>query len=533
MPIAPHQLPDDVDALKSLLAKEAARNEQLEADKQAVEQTNRQLKVQVLTLTEQLNLALARRYAASSEKLSPDQMCLFDEAELDAVDAESVTDASSDDDEVTVAAHQRKKRGRKPLPDHLPRIDVVHELTEGERRCERDGRLLAEIGEVVSEQLDIIPAKIRVLRHIRKKYACDCGECIKTAPMPAQPIPKSMASPGLLAHIAVSKYQDALPLYRQQTILKRIGIDLPRATLANWMIRGGHLVQPLINLLEDRLLSHDIIQMDETTVQVLKESGKKAQSKSYLWLQRGGPPHQKVVRFHYGPGRGAGVAKRLLAGFKGYLQSDGYDGYNAVVAANELVHVGCWAHARRRFSDAVKAQRKNKRRGKAHRGLMLIQKLYRVEKQAKRLDAEKRYEHRQHHAGPVLDEVRIWLDQSLPQVPPTSATGKALHYLHKQWPKLVRYLDDGRIEIDNNLAENAIRPFVLGRKNWLFSDSVKGVKASANLYSLIETAKANGLEPYAYLRYVFAELPKADTVDAIETLLPGNVDHDQLNIQQA
>lgn len=523
MPIAPDQLPDDVDALKSLLAKEAARNEQLTTE-------NQRYQAQVVTLTEQLNLALARRYAASSEKLSPDQIALFDEAELvGAVEPDSDVGDSADE-EVTVAAHKRQKRGRKPLPAHLPRIDVVHELPESERCCEHDGKLLSEIGEVVSEQLDIVPAKIQVIRHIRKKYACDCGECIKTASLPAQPIPRSLASPGLLAHVTVSKYQDALPLYRQQTILERIGIDLPRATLANWMIRAGNLVQPLVNLLEDRLLSDDIVQMDETTVQVLKESGRKAQSKSYLWLMRGGPPGQKVVRFHYDPGRGAGVAKRLLDGFTGYLQTDGYDGYNAVVAANDLVHVGCWAHARRRFSDAVKAQGRKRKRGKAHRGLALIQKLYRVERQAKKLTPEKRYEHRQRHARPLLDELRTWLDQSLPQVPPTSATGKALHYLHKEWSKLVRYLDDGRLEIDNNLAENAIRPFVLGRKNWLFSDSVKGVKASANLYSLIETAKANGLEPYAYLRYVFTELPKADTVEAIEALLPGNLDQDLLRI---
>jgi len=538
MPIALHQLPDDIDALKSLLADQLVRNEQIQADKQAIDQKNEQLtaenqryKVQVLTLTEQLNLALARRYAASSEKLSPDQISLFDEAELDSeagLDAATDASAEADDDEITVAAHQRKKRGRKPLPGHLPRVDVIHELPEAERHCDHDGRTLTEIGEVISEQLDIIPAKIQVTRHIRKKYACDCGQCIKTAPLPAQPIPKSMASPGLLAHITVSKYQDALPLYRQETILQRIGVDIPRATLANWMIKAGHLVQPLINLMQDRLLSYDILQMDETTVQVLKESGKKAQSKSYLWLQRGGPPQQPVVLYHYDPGRGAGVAKRLLAGFMGYLQTDGYDGYNAVVAENQLIHVGCMAHARRRFSEAVKAQGKNKKRGKAHRGLTLIQKLYRVEKQARNLTPEKRFEHRQRQAKPVLDEMATWLDQSLSQVPPTSATGKALHYLNNEWDKLIRYLDDGRLEIDNNAAENAIRPFVIGRKNWLFSDSVKGVTASANLYSLVETAKANGLEPYAYLRYLFTELPKAETVDAIETLLPGNLDADQI-----
>ena len=193
MPIAPHQLPDDVDALKSLVADQLARNEQLTTE-------NQRYKVQVLTLTEQLNLALARRYAASSEKLSPDQICLFDEAELDG-EAAPDTDVDADDEEIMVAAHKRKKRGRKPIPAHLPRIDVIHELPESMRRCDHDGRLLTEIDEVISEQLDIIPAKIQVLRHIRKKYACDCGQCIKTAPLPAQPIPKSMASPGLLAHI--------------------------------------------------------------------------------------------------------------------------------------------------------------------------------------------------------------------------------------------------------------------------------------------------------------------------------------------
>jgi transposase len=511
MPIALNQLPNDIHALKSLIADQAVRNEQLQS--------------KVILLQEQLNLALAKRYAASSEKISPDQVCMFNEAEV-AVEPAPV----ADDDLITVPAHTRKKRGRKPLPDHLVRVDVVHEIPESERRCDHDGRLLAEIGEVISEQLDIVPAKIQVIRHIRKKYACSCGQCIQTAALPTQPIPKSMASPGLLAPIAVSKYQDALPLYRQETILQRIGVDIPRATLAHWMIQTGTLIQPVINLLRDRLLGHDILQMDETTVQVLNEQGKTAQSKSYLWLQRGGPPDQPVVLYDYDPGRGAGVPKRLLAGFSGYLQTDGYDGYNAVVAANELVHVGCMAHARRKFSEAVKAQGKNKKKSKAHQGLILIQKLYRVEKQARRLSPEERYARRQQQACPVLDALRSWLDDSLPLVPPTSATGKALHYLHREWEKLIRYLDDGRLEIDNNGAENAIRPFVVGRKNWLFSASVKGVKASANLYSLIETAKANGLEPYAYLRLLFTELPKAETVDAIDALLPSNIGKNQIGV---
>jgi transposase len=523
MVIALDKLPDDIEELKSIVANQLALNKKLASE-------NQQYKHQVLTLQEQLNLAIARRYAASSEKISANQLRLFDEAELDA--GTDIPEDEPEDDSITVPEHKRRKRGRKKLPDSLPRVDVVYELAEADRICPHDGNILAEIGEEVSEQLDIIPAKIQVLRHICKKYACPCGQCIKKATRPAQAIPKSLASPGLLAHVAVSKYQDALPLYRQETILRRIGVDLSRATLANWMIQTGALVQPIINLLRDRMLEYDILQMDETTVQVLKEPGKSAQSKSYLWLQKGGPPDKPVVLYDYGPGRGAEVAKRLLEGYKGYLQTDGYAGYHAVVAANNLHHMGCMAHARRKFSDAVKAQGRNKKRGKAHRGLALIQKLYQVEKIARKqkLTPGKRRALRQKQAQPILDDIRKWLNESMSQVPPSSMTGKALSYLDSEWKKLIRYMADGRLEIDNNGAENAIRPFVLGRKNWLFSTSVKGVKASANLYSLIETAKANGLEPYAYLRYLFAQLPVAESVEDFEALLPGNLEKNQIQV---
>ena len=525
MQTACEALPNNIEALKSLLVDQAACNESL-ADKNAQLLTeNRRIKTQVLLLQEQLNLALARRYAARSEKHSPDQIRLFNEAEVETA-ADGVEDDAAP---VIIAEHTRQKRGRKPLPDSLPRLDVLHELPEAERYCDHDGAALTEIGEVISEQLDIVPATIRVLRHLRKQYACGCGKSLKTAPLPAQPIPKSLASPGLLAHITVAKYQDALPLYRQERILTRIGVDLPRATLANWMIQAGTLIQPLINLLRDRLLAYDIIQMDETTVQVLGEPGRSAQSKSYLWVQRGGPPERPVLLYDYDPSRGAAVPQRLLEGFQGTLQTDGYDGYNAAVATHRLTHIGCLAHARRKFDEAIKAQGQHPHRGLAHRGLALIQKLYGVEKAVRHAAPEVRYTYRRQHAPPILEELRAWLDESRPAVPPQSATGKALHYLHNEWSKLIGYLQDGRLAIDNNAAENAIRPFVVGRKNWLFSDSVRGVKASANLYSLIETAKANGLEPYAYLRRVFTELPKVDTVEAIEALLPGNIEKNQIN----
>lgn len=512
MPTKPLPLPQDVETLQKLLHEKQQLITQLHAKNQA--------------LQEQLNLALARRYAARSEKTPADQLRLFDEAEAE---YEAGGDAPpSGETALSVASHTRaKKRGRRALPEALPRIEVVHELDEPERVCEHDGRRLKEIGELVSEQLDIVPAKIQVIRHIRKKYACECGRCVKSAPLPKQPIPKSLASPGLLAHVAVSKYQDALPLYRQENILQRIGVDIPRATLANWMIQAGALIQPLINLLRERVLAYDILQMDETPVQVLDEPGKPATSKSYLWVQRGGPPDNPVVLFDYAPSRAQAVPLRLLEGFKGALQTDGYGGYNAPVKQLGLTHLGCFAHARRKFTEAVKAQGKKKKAGHAHHGLNLIHKLYKIEKALHNLTADERLAQRRQQARPVLNKLRDWLTQTLPKVPPQSATGKALHYLDSEWPKLIGYLDDGRFHIDNNLTENAIRPFALGRKNWLFSHSVKGVKASANLYSLIETAKANGLEPYAYLRQVFTRLPEADTLGDIEDLLPGNIDMDQ------
>ena len=307
-----------------------------------------------------------------------------------------------------------------------------------------------------------------------------------------------------------------------------IGVDLPRNTMAGWMIRGGELIVPLIDLMQDWLLDHDIIQMDETTVQVLKETGRAPQSQSYMWVRRGGPPDQTVILFDYDPSRGAKVPVRLLQGFRGILQTDGYEGYAAVTRGNDMTWIGCLAHVRRKFDEALKAQQKKGRGGLAKQGFDFIQRLYRVEREAREreLDADSRKALRDEKAKPIWNELRQWLDGTLGQVPPKSLTGKALAYLDKQWPRLIRMLDDGRVEVDNNLCENAIRPFVLGRKAWLFADTPAGADASARIYSLIETAKANGLEPYAYLARVFADLPAAIAAQddkAIEKLLPWNV----------
>jgi len=482
-------------------------------------------------LLEQIRLARHQHFGTRSERYSLDQMALaFNEAEVAA--EQTGDDLQSDDagksaaaDSIVVPAHLRKRGGRKPLPPELPRVEVIYKLDETACDCPGCSGELTVIGEKVSEQLDITPARVQVLKHIKKTYRCDqCEGTPRTAPMPAQPIPKSMASAGTLAHIATAKYVDALPLYRQERQLKPIGIKLPRSTLAHWMVKVGILVQPLINLLREALLSYDIIGMDETRLQVLKEPDRKPQSQSYLWVQRGGPPEHPIVLYDYDPSRSQQVPIRLLDDFSGYMQTDAYEGYNAVIRQNGITSLGCWAHVRRKFDEALKAQAgmtaEKKKTTLAAEALRRIQALYRIEREIKLLSDNERQSVRADRSMPPLDDFRTWLDQHIPIVPPRSALGKAMNYAHKQWPKLTTYTEDGRLRMDNNLTENAIRPFVIGRKNFLFCDSVAGAKSSANLYSLIETAKANGIEPYAYLKMVFTKLPQATSLEEIEALLP-------------
>lgn len=526
------KLPDEMDALRRLAVDLATELRQLKADYRTV-------LGEKAVLQEQINLLLHKRFGANSEKYRAEQADLFNEAEAYAEDCDeansedadsAATDAPAAQPVVEPQSTAPRKPGRKVLPTELPRVEIVHDLPEDQRYC-AEGHALKVIGEDVSEQLDIIPAKVQVLRHIRKKYACPCCQAhVKTAPLPPQPIPKSNASPGLLAYVAASKFVDALPLNRQSKQFARIGVELNRATLSTWMIRGGLLIQPLINVLEDQLLSYPVLQMDETTVQVLKEPDRAAKSQSYLWVRRGGPPGQPVVLFNYAPSRSQAVADQLLQGFSGTVQTDGYTAYAAVCAKNGLRHAGCWAHARRYFDEALKATGKGQpKAGKASKALGFIQKLYRIETQIKPLPAEEKYRIRQEQAVPLLNEIKAWADMSLTQVAPTSLIGKALAYVGKQWATLTVYCEDGRLDIDNNAVERAIRPFVIGRNNWIFADTVNGAKASANLYSLIETAKLNSLEPYRYLNHVFTELPKAQTLADIEQLLPWAVDPVYIN----
>lgn len=477
-------------------------------------------------LKEALILAHNRKFAKSTESLRSLQSELFNEAEQEVASVELALDDSGDDDSIAVPAHKRKRSGRKKLPEDLPRVEVIHDLADADKVCPHDGSALKLIGEKASEQLDIIPMQIQVIRHIRKQYACPCCDgYLKTAPKPKQPIEKSQASAGLLSYIAVGKYADSLPLYRQSNILGRFGIEMNRTTLANWMIRCGDLVHPLINRLEEQLLSYPYVHMDETPVQVLNEAGKSAQSKSYMWVRSGSPPGNadgnRVVLFNYDASRSGAVPKTLLAGYQGALMVDGYEAYEQVCRDQSLVRLGCWVHARRKFVEVGKASKK--KNTQATYAINLIAKLYAIEKSLKDATTEIRHQQRLERSKPIIDKLRTWCDDALIKVPPKTLMGKALQYLDNQWPRLITYLEDGVYPIDNNPVENAIRPFAIGRKNWLFSASVDGAKASANLYSLIETAKANGLEPYAYLKHVFTELPKAGDYEDVDRLLPENV----------
>ncbi len=510
----PAVLPTDAAALTALLHSVIAAHNDVKA--QALNHMQHMM--------EQFILARHRMFGASSEQSSA-QGRLFDEAETLAAGSDAAQDVAPlpPDTKGEGQAGTKPARGKRgPLPAELARVDVVHDVPASERTCPC-GTPMVEIGEDVSEQLDLVPMQVRVLRHIRKRYGCPGSvHAPVTAALPPQPLPKSNASADLLAMLLVVKFIDGLPLARFEYVLARHGVTVPRQTLARWVIGAAEVLQPLMNLMRDALLEGAFLHVDETVVQVLKEAGKAPTSNSYMWVQTGGPPGRPVVVFDYDASRGGQVPVRLLHDYRGYVMTDGYSGYNELVRTDGIEQLICWAHVRRRFVEAVKVQPKGKR-GLADEAVALIGKLYGIERDYKDADDAARLLARQQHSVPALAALRAWLDKALPGVTPKSALGTALSYLRDYWPRLTRYTERGDLPIDNNRAENAIRPFVVGRKAWLFSDTVAGANASAVIYSVLETVKANGLEPYSWLRRVLRDLPAAKTVEEVEALLPWNV----------
>lgn len=513
-------------ALPSVLPTDAAElTLLLHAQHAAYKEVKRKALNHIHHLFEQFILLRHRQFGSSSEQSSA-QRRLFDEAEVLAEGTTETEDIASLPPEAAISAigkgkHKPGRGKRGPLPADLKRVDIVHETPESERTCPC-GTPMVEIGQDISEQLDIVPMQVRVLRHIRKRYGCVARvHAPVTATLPPQPLPKSNASADFLAMLLTVKFVDGLPLTRFSKVLDRCGVPVPIQTLARWVIGSGNTAQPLLNLMREVLFDGAVIHMDETVVQVLKEKDKQPTANSYMWVQTGGPPDKPVVIYDYDPGRGGEVPVRLLQDYRGYLMTDGYDGYNKVAKLDGIERLACWAHVRRRYIDAVKVQPPGKR-GRADEAVAMIGKLYRVERDYKDASDDERLLARQQFSVPVLAELHAWMEKTLPAIPPKSALGGALSYMRDGWSLLIRYTERGDLPIDNNRCENAIRPFCVGRRAWLFSDTPAGAHASATIYSLVETAKANGLEPYAWLRCVLRDLPAAKTVEDIEALLPWN-----------
>jgi transposase len=518
------KLPDDAASLKEIIAHQLIETEKYQE--------------RIDYLEQMVRLFQKELFGRKSEKdVLPDreQLPLFEKTE------QALSGPPATEEKIVIDAHERKKPGRKPLPEDLPRVEIVHDLPDHEKQC-GCGVQLSCIGQDVCEKLDYVPAKIRVLRHIRLKYACkSCegvqsdGPTVKIAPPPVQLIPKSIASEGLIAHLVTAKVADGLPLYRQQKIFSRLGIELSRATMAGWVVKAAQQCQPLIDLLQNEIRSGPLINMDETPLQVLNEPGRRNTSKSYMWVYKGGQPDRPALLYQYHPSRSGDVALAFLKGYQGYVQSDAFSGYDKLSRQRGICHLACWAHARRNFVNVIKAKKKNRSgqvqpKSLADEAMEFIGRLYQVEKEARlnNLDPDQIFHLRQEKAKPVLDAFKLWLDAKQEITPPKGLLGKAIQYTLNNWEKLIVYIGDGRLKPDNNDAENAIRPFVVGRKNWLFAGHPNGAHASATFFSLVETAKANGLEPYAYLRYIFEKLPLSNDTRDYKKLLPQHLSQDEL-----
>jgi transposase len=505
---------------------------------------NERLSTRIQWFERQYKLDQARRFGASSEKAQGLQRELFNEAE-------TLADPSEPDqaeETITVPAHQRKKRSRTPtIKDEMVKEIVLHELDPSELTCPHDQATLKAIGHDRRRELKIIPEQVWAVEHRYVNYACPgCDQTIKSTPRESR-ISQGLCSPQAAAAVATNKYVDHQPLYRQSERLARAGVRIDRSTLGRWMIQHGEASQPLINLMQDEIRDYPYQQLDETTVKVLKTQHKnkdgdqkktKGAHQGYLWVQWGGPPDRPVILYDYDPTRAGEVARRLLANYEGCVQTDGYPTYIGVMAGLTITHALCNAHARRKFADIIRSSQgpHDQLPGQAVVAIRYYKALYRIEKELRETKDttppaiwhQQRLKRRQLESKPIFDELMQWADDLLHRIPPKSMLGEALGYFVKRKTGLAVFLNNGVVEMDTNLVENRIRPVALGRRNWLFSDTEHGVRASANLYSLINTAMLNGHNPYAYLNHIFKELPRASTIDEFEALLPWNVEPGRL-----
>ena len=478
-----------------------------------LEKTIKNLQDQVSNLTEMVMLLRKEKFGPSSEKTvkpNEEQLSLFNEAEVEA-DGLTISEPIKKSVKGYLRIDARTKR--EELLKDLPVVEIECDVPAEEQFCIRCGKALKRIGkETVREELEYIPAKIQIVRYVRWSYGCPSCKCtgqsyIVKAQTPTSLMNHSLASPSSVANVMYEKYVNSVPLYRQEKAWEQMGVALSRATMANWVIRCSEdYLRPVVEHMRKQLLSRDIIHCDETPVQVLKEEGKKPQTKSYMWLYRTGIDDEKpVVLYDYQPSRNGDHAVTFLKDFKGYVHSDGYSGYNKLTG---IIRCGCWAHLRRKFIEAIPQRKSTEGLTNAEIGRNYCDQLFMIERDLKDLSPEERKTKRLELEKPVLEAFWCWLENL--EVLKGSALGKAVTYALNQKKYMENYLLDGRCCISNNAAENAIRLFTVGRKNWLFADTPKGASASAAVYSIVETAKANGINVYTYLHYLLLYMPDTD-----------------------
>jgi len=492
-----------------------------------------------LLLKEECAIAKYKQYARSSEqfKLDPNQKLLFDEKTAGKTSNTEAAEIEYDE----IKSYKRRKCGRKPIDPNLPREEIIIDIDESEKTC-ACGAKLTKIGEEASEKMEMVPQKIKVKRYIRPKYACrNCEgtedeerKTVRIAPAPPSIIPKGIATPSLLSHIITQKFEDHLPYNRQEKIFDRIKVAISRQDMSNWQQHVFGKVKPIFDLLRKAVKKGPVMRMDETTVQVMGEKNRENAQSSYMWLACGGLPEEPVALYEYRETRAGYNAKEILEGYKGFLQTDGYSGYDAALEGNnDIIHAGCFAHARRHFIEAIEISSQAEA---AKTGVEYIKKLYEIEtllrqrykkeKYAKYSDEEKRkifLRVRQLRVWNPLKKFKEWLLKAKDEYPPSLKFGKAVSYTLSQWDKLVTYLKCPYLTPDNNESERLIRPFVLGRANWLFSKSPGGAESSCGMYTLIQTAKLNGLNPQEYLQTLFEKAPYASSFEDWEKLLPWNI----------